>query len=211
MIIYHSHNNESVLLLTAKTRAQAALSFMPVISYCLATIEVVFFMRGFGCAFFYLENITKHKKGKKEMNVWIMNLKDNRNPPDSVKLDRKFQICKLLGILSIGWAEDTSHDNAFEKAYDGIKNMAIRDLVWTKNPMTKENYLCRITGDFEKETGALNREDIGYSIPCEFKKVDDTLLSQNGITKEQLFSRSTLQKCHDADLIKSTHALNKIF
>lgn len=138
------------------------------------------------------------------MKVWIMNLKDNRYHPASCNSDRKFRICKFLGVLAIGWADDTSQDDSFKVAYNGIASMSSGDLVWTKNPITQEEYLCKITGTFEKEIGILNREDIGYIIPCEFNIIDDACLLQSGIAKEQLISRKTLQMCHDTDLLNST-------
>ncbi len=124
-----------------------------------------------------------------QVNVWIMNLKDNRDEKPASLNQSKFDFCKNKGIVGIGWANIdplNTQDTAFLQANKAIESFEIGDLVWVKNPNSEtanqEQYLCRITSK-AVSTGdeIMNSYDIGKYCKCEYllvSELPDTLKFQ---------------------------------
>lgn len=136
------------------------------------------------------------------MNVWIMNLLDNRSEEDKPKdlQKSKFQFCKERGIIGIGWVgydPEDSEDIGFLRANNAISAFKKDDLVWIKNPDSNEYYICRVTGEVLAAHGTeLNRHDIGKFCPCDFIGVGTEESLPQGILKEDLISRATISKAN---------------
>ena len=136
------------------------------------------------------------------MNVWIMNLLDNRAEEDKPKdlQKSKFQFCKERGIIGIGWVgsdPENSEDIGFLRAHNAISAFRKGDLVWTKDPDSKEYYICRVTGEALSASGAeLNQHDISKFCPCEFIAVGEEEKLPSGILKDDLISRTAISKAN---------------
>ncbi len=114
------------------------------------------------------------------MNVWCMNLKDNRDIDERNRDEElKFRLCRKKSIIAIGWAipEDVfTWDEyiikadvvyAAKKNYKTARNQLQRvekgDLVWVKNPPKKAYFLVEITDDSPNVCNNLKEFDIcGY-------------------------------------------------
>lgn len=148
------------------------------------------------------------------MNVWKMNLKDNRDHCD-VPMDlecSKFDFCKQRDIVGIGWAdysdnEDntlTEKDYGYEKAKNSISSFENGDLVWVKNPETKEYYLCVIKSQVQyTNEEEFNKNDISMYCECEYKYIGIADKLPNEIKKKDLVSISTVSKVNE-QLSKAT-------
>lgn len=136
------------------------------------------------------------------MNVWIMNLLDNRAEEDKPKdlQKSKFQFCKEREIIGIGWVgsdPENSEDIGFLRAHNAISAFRKDDLVWTKDPDSKEYYICRVTGEALSASGAeLNQHDISKFCPCEFIAVGEEEKLPSGILKDDLISRTAISKAN---------------
>lgn len=144
------------------------------------------------------------------MKVWIMNLKDNREESQSKNGDEKFLFCMSRGIVGIGWAgcdPETSDDGAFLRAHMYLNSFEIGDLVWVRNIVTGEYYVCSITGKAEKAGEDLyNQNDIGEFCRCKFISVGNSEALPDGITAERLISRTTISSApEDIDVITKQH------
>lgn len=145
------------------------------------------------------------------MDVWVMNLLDNRleqdKPTDLQKT--KFQFCKERGIVGIGWVgcdPTESKDIGFLRAANAFSDFKKGDLVWTKDPDSKEYYICRITSEPIVAQGAeLHRYDISQFCHCEFITVGTEENLPQGILKENLISRATISKANST-VSESTQA-----
>lgn len=129
------------------------------------------------------------------MNVWIMNLKDNRD--DKPNLEKsKFEFCKQKEIVGIGWAGfdcTTSNDTAFLNANAAISAFNCDDLVWVHNTDTKEYYICQITGQaVHTNDKEYNEFDIGSYCTCKYYFVGTENDLPEGITGKDLISRPTI-------------------
>lgn len=134
------------------------------------------------------------------MNVWIMNLLDNRseeNKPTDLQ-QSKFQFCKEKGIVGIGWVgcdPIDSKDIGFLRAANAFSDFKKDDLVWTKDPDSKEYYICRVTDEpIAANDAELHRYDISKFCYCEFIAVGTEENLPQGILKEDLISRTTISK-----------------
>lgn len=136
------------------------------------------------------------------MNVWIVNLLDNRAEEDKPKdlQKSKFQFCKGRGIIGIGWVgsdPENSEDIGFLRAHNAISAFRKDDLVWTKDPDSKEYYICRVTGEALSASDAeLNQHDISKFCPCEFIAVGEEEKLPSGILKDDLISRTAISKAN---------------
>lgn len=136
------------------------------------------------------------------MNVWIMNLKDNRANSTAADTKKKFDICKSKGILGIGWASDKSKEeekNAYQNANSAIDNLEIGDLVWVRNTTAEEGesnrYICRITATAVTTTDAeLNSLDIGKFCNAEFYPAENI---PDGISENDLVLISTIRRANE--------------
>lgn len=134
------------------------------------------------------------------MNVWVMNLLDNRseeNKPEDLQ-QSKFQFCKEKGIVGIGWVgcdPIDSKDIGFLRAANAFSDFKKDDLVWTKDPDSKEYYICRVTDEpIAANDAELHRYDISKFCYCEFIAVGTEENLPQGILKEDLISRTTISK-----------------
>lgn len=142
------------------------------------------------------------------MNVWIMNLIDNRADADEASIRKKFELCKMLGILAIGWTGwSTDESTAYQKADNGLTRLSDSDLVWTKHPITKEQYLCVITGGKTAENGILTKFDVNEIVPCEYIRVSDDLLLKYGLDKNKIYNQSTIVQCRIQSIVDATKKL----
>lgn len=147
-------------------------------------------------------------KGKKKMNVWLMNLKDNRDNAEVDGTEKKFDICKSKGILGIGWVSDKSKEeekNAYQNANSAIDDFEIGDLVWVRNTAAKDGepnrYICKITATAVTTTDAeLNSLDIGKFCQAEFHPVESI---PDGISENALVSISTIRRANE-DIANAT-------
>ncbi len=135
------------------------------------------------------------------MNVWIMNLKDNREESNSKTGDEKFQFCMSQGIVGIGWVgcdPETSEDGAYLRAHMSLNSFEIGDLVWVHNNVTDNYYACSITEKAKKtDEESFNQNDISEYCRCKFIGVGDSQTLPNGITPERLISRATISSAPD--------------
>ncbi len=129
------------------------------------------------------------------MNVWIMNLKDNRDTAAPDGTEKKFSFCKEREILGIGWVgydPENSGDAAFLKAHSLLNNFCAGDLVWVHNK-DKEYYLCRITEKAQHTDDAeFNQNDISEFCRCKFFYVGKDYELLEGITMDDISSRSAV-------------------
>ncbi len=137
------------------------------------------------------------------MQVWIMNLKDNREeanrPPNLEK--SKFRFCLEQGIVGIGWVDEAAQEAespAFSRAEKALDAFAAGDLVWVRDPETKEYYLCQITAPaVTTREEEWNRQDIGRYCACTFFPVGTAENLPEGITADMLVSRSAISPAGD--------------
>ena len=154
---------------------------------------------------------------KNQRKVWILNLKDNRGNGENKNTDVKFNLCCTNEILGIGWAdEDYQSGKVKTRGYTRAKNcldsIAVGDLVWVRNPVTKIYYICEVTAvitdlDWLKEH--FKNNDISQIKNCRKAKFhefgDKTALPEN-LTYRNLISRGTgRQVKNNQDLIDFTN------
>ena len=150
-------------------------------------------------------------------NVWIINLKDNRDGSDKND-DKKFGICLQYNIVAIGWGNESSRIDeakAFNRANNAIKGMKRGDYIWTKNPKSKQEvYLFKIVDDIindyiiEGNSFFINN-DISKSRNVElvehFSEKSDFI---DGLEKSDIIARSTAENVSEEKrnyLIKATN------
>lgn len=75
------------------------------------------------------------------MNLWLVNLKDNRDTAEK-DIDLKFRICKALGIVAIGWY-DTDEENG-RTAKKLLGEMKEGDYVWVIHPANGTYHLAKV-------------------------------------------------------------------
>lgn len=149
-------------------------------------------------------------------NVFIMNLKDNTCNGIKLNNSDKFNICRKAGMLALGWTTEKSRmeDPTFARVYKLLHDMKKGDLVWTRNPETKEYYICEIA-DSLRSTDPLQEKPYSkyaeFDISCfrnaKFKKIGTKEYLPVGITYRNLISRSTIRKVNNNVVIKSTNEL----
>ena len=131
------------------------------------------------------------------MNVWIMNLRDNRDVRTEESNKIKFDFCKTNGIVGLGWVgyDESSNDNAFLLANKYIDEFEIGDLVWTKND-NNEYYLCRITDKAVKtDDKEKNNNDIGKFCSCRYIPISAL---PEGIENKELIARHTIERANES-------------
>lgn len=131
------------------------------------------------------------------MNVWIMNLRDNREVKTEESNRMKFDFCKKKGIIGIGWVgyDESSNDNAYLLANKYIDEFEIGDLVWTKD-YNNEYYLCKITSKSDiTDDKEMHDNDISKFCECEYTPV---VSLPEGIENKDLIARHTIEKGNEA-------------
>ena len=132
------------------------------------------------------------------MNIWIMNLKDNRAIKTKNSDKAKFDYCKANNIVGIGWVgsdAESSDDMGFLLANKYIDGFEIGDLVWTKNEQD-EYYLCKIKSKAVKtDDEEINNNDISKYCKCEYIPVNSL---PDGMDKQGITARHTIEKANDS-------------
>ncbi len=149
--------------------------------------------------------------GEKQMTVYCMNLKDNR---DSAKrnadVELKFRTCLEESMVAIGWAvpdaantweeyinisKPLHYGKGYSAAINNLQRMEKGDLVWVKNPVSKALYLVEITDDAPSVRNDLKELDIcGYRKGV-FYPVDKAQCGK-ALTERRLSVRGTLERVH---------------
>jgi len=148
------------------------------------------------------------------MNVWRMNLLDNRDEPNS-DIKAKFNMCKKNSFVAIGWAiEDVSsweeykllagkkhQEKNFSGAIKGLERIQCGDLVWVMNPESKERYIVEIEDETPSVCNGYEDFDICAYRKGTYYKVDESKVKGNGVlTINNIKARQTIE--HKSDAIK---------
>lgn len=162
------------------------------------------------------------------MNVWCMNLKDNRNK-ETRKKSIKARQCFDDKILAVGWV-DVSAENAADyfqqltehykndikelrkirETFNALNSIKKGDLVWVYNPHDKKYYIVRI----RDETLKLHKENKykakDISVYIEFDKcicVGNSIELNKYIDYRRILSRRVLRSCKKEDVIAITQKI----
>ena len=158
------------------------------------------------------------------MNVWYMNLKDNRDAENRNSDDElKFRICIEKSILAIGWGfnanfedwseykaladdyyKDDKDDKAYSAAVNGLTKMQKDDLVWLKNPVSHERYLAQIVDDSPSMCCCLKDFDIYSCRKANIIKISHELLNQFDLQGKKDYGRHTIEQVREQPIIDGT-------
>lgn len=143
-------------------------------------------------------------------NVYIVNLKDNRENHDKND-DAKFLACMDNELIAIGWGSETSREEANAKiAINVFNEMQNGDYVWTKNPADKNKFhLLKIIDDKAYDYLKTEKEyyvDEDRSLARKVKEIGkfsaDAL--PNGLKKNDIVARHTAERVHRQFLLDVT-------
>ncbi len=141
-----------------------------------------------------------------DRNVYIMNLKDTRKESLNKNSSKKFEICYKERFVAIGWGTEFSRtEDNYRRALKCIQDMKKGDIVWVRNPKTKERYLCEILGNFEDYGEKFIEYDISQGIKCKFYKIECKI--EDKINPKRLVSISTVRAVKQEDVIEFTKEL----
>lgn len=133
------------------------------------------------------------------MNVWLMNLKDDRNDSNITSGD-KFRFCKKHSVIGIGWAdydENKTNDLGLKKANNAIEQFNRGDLVWVRDIENDVYYICKITHPVKRrKEHEYNFHDLCKCCKCIFFRVGQNL--PNDIDRRDLVALSTIQRANEA-------------
>ena len=145
------------------------------------------------------------------MNIWVMNIKDNRTNGSLASSGQKFDVCLQRGILAIGGVGYTiNQSSSFKRAYNALDRMRKDDLVWVKHPVNGQRYICKITKDgiqVENKNNNPSHVDLGFYVECKYYSVSNSELATFGIKPRRLVSRSTVRRSLKPDLNDMTMRL----
>lgn len=162
------------------------------------------------------------------MNVWCMNLKDNRNE-ETIKTFDKAKKCFDDKILAVGWA-DVSAENAedhlkqleeyykndikelrkIRQTFNALNSMKKGDLVWVYNPHDKKYYIVRIRDGTLKLHSEKEYKEKDISVYIEFDKcicVGNYIELNKYIDYRRIISRRVLRPCKNEDVITITQKI----
>lgn len=146
------------------------------------------------------------------MNVWRMNLLDNRDEPNR-DIKAKFNTCKKNSFVAIGWAiEDVSsweeykllagkkhQKKNFSGAIRGLERIHRGDLVWVINPESKERYIVEIEDETPSVCNGYEDLDICAYRKGTYYKVDESKVKGNSVlTINNIKARQTIERKSDA-------------
>jgi hypothetical protein len=128
------------------------------------------------------------------MNVWRMNLLDNRDEPNR-DIKAKFNTCKKNSFVAIGWAIEgvssweeykllagKKHQKKnFSGAINGLERIQRGDLVWVMNPESKERYIVEIEDETPSVCNGYEDFDICAYRKGTYYKVDESKVKGNGV------------------------------
>ncbi len=137
------------------------------------------------------------------MNVWKMNLIDNRDIISIRPENEKFEFCKGNNIIGIGWVgyddnDKLREDSSYHKAKNAFLSINVGDLVWTKNPSTGNYYICKVKSLPEYKGNKYESFDIGYCCKCEYHFVGTAEQLSDGISEKDLICLSAICGASDA-------------
>ena len=127
-------------------------------------------------------------------NVYIMNLKDNSGNGERKNTNYKFKLCLENGLLAIGWCDEKDKSNKnYQNAHNCLYNMNIGDLVWVKNPTSKERYICEISENelIKDLSKRLPGQDMSEGKKCKFVLIQEE--DYKNIGYRRLISRPTVR------------------
>lgn len=146
------------------------------------------------------------------MNVWCMNLKDNRDEDKRNKdAELKFRLCMEKEIIAIGWVvsevvnswqeyldkanKARCNQNNFSTGTKALKRMKCGDLVWVKNPVSKEYYLVQITDNSPEPSIYRNlmEFDICAYRRCRYWQVEPSFLI-GALCRKNLSARRAIER-----------------
>ena len=146
------------------------------------------------------------------MNIWCMNLKDNRNFEKRNKdPELKFKLCKEESIITIGWSVEGrtnswdeykeiadkvyKNDRGYIAARNALEKVSYGDLVWTKNPVKGIYYIAEVTDKSAAPTiynGLKNFDTFAYK-KCRFLEVPKDYIT-GPVNKDRIVARRALEK-----------------
>lgn len=148
------------------------------------------------------------------MNVWLMNLKDNRDNAEVDGTEKKFKFCKEKNIVGIGWVDYKKNkikDLGYERAKAAIERFQYGDLVWVKDNVNKKYYICKINDNSNKITEEeCNNYDISEYRFCQYYYVGDSDKLPKSINERDLVSISTIRRANE-DIANATVDFFKTF
>lgn len=150
------------------------------------------------------------------MNIWCMNLKDNRKENKNADKALKFWLCKENDMIAIGWAvsenvqtweeykeiadDKFGKDRAYKAAIHNISAMKKDDLVWVKNPVTSERYLAKILDEAPHICNQWKEKDICANRKVKYYEVKSELPP----SLKRLNARWTIEKIHRDAVVDET-------
>lgn len=143
------------------------------------------------------------------MGIWILNLIDNRE--EDRNTPEKFRQCKDMGILAIGWAKENPLTfykdgdlKSYKAAVKGLSSIEPDDLVWVRDTVNKEYYICKVCGPLVKALPNLWLKDIGEYRKTEWYGPVSQNVLPDPLTVQRLVSRSTIRRVLKPDVIRAT-------
>ena len=143
------------------------------------------------------------------MNLWLVNLKDNRDNAEENN-NLKFRICKALGIIAIGWSNNrTCADEENGRiAKRLLGEMKEGDYAWVIHPTEGIYYLAKIIDASITESYKLfHDEDINLARRVDYLTSIRSKLFCKGA--KRLFAYRAVQMNHDAIIEEYTEQLLK--
>lgn len=143
------------------------------------------------------------------MGVWIMNLIDKQS--HDANTPRKFRHCKDMKILAIGWTKENPlkafQDRelaAYKAAVKRLSSMELDDLIWVRDTVNKEYYICKVCGELECAPKNLHSKDIGQYRKAEWYGPVPQKALPHPLSVQRLISRPTIRRVLKPDVIKET-------
>lgn len=141
------------------------------------------------------------------MNIWVMNLKDNRDETEKPEDLSKFQFCLNNSIAGIGWGNETdlpddqkSSDHL--NALNALRSIKPGDLIWINGG--EEYYIATAKSEIKEANSAWHKYDIANYIECDFYKIGAEIPEKLQDYKDKLVAHSTIQhKPEDEGFYKS--------
>lgn len=171
-------------------------------------------------------DMMKNNCDESTINVWCMNLKDNRDKDQNKEIDKKFNTCIENHLVAIGWGVENPDLNweeykRFAQEYYGSDKRSARsflyavnqmeaikpgDLIWSKNPKSKEYYIFRVCESVRNETNIeMNRVDIGSFCEVDsYCRIRSKEYLPKGITWRNLISRTALRPVRNLAVAQKT-------
>ena len=137
------------------------------------------------------------------MNLWLVNLKDNRDNAEKI-IDLKFRICKALGIISVGWYDDDEKNGQTAKKL--LREMKEGDYVWVIHPANGTYHLAKVIDTSITESyNSFHDVDINLARRVNYLTSIRSELFCEGVKK--LFAYRAVQMNHDVEIEDYTRQL----